>query len=62
MSKAEKECKFIQCEDDMDNVYMCTNCGEDWCFEHYTLQETRHHYCPNCGAKIKEVVELLEED
>ena len=56
-----KECKFIRQNDDWI-VYECSNCKELWVFDDGTPADNNYNYCPSCGAKITEVVELVEEE
>ena len=56
----EKECKYIRQNDDWI-VYQCSNCKMDWVFEEDEPKDSEFNYCPKCGAKITEVVELEEE-
>lgn len=57
----KKECIFTRQNEDYV-VYECSNCKEDWCYEDGTPKENEYNYCPKCGAKITEVIELEEED
>ena len=57
----KKECKFTRQNEDYV-VYECSNCKEDWCYEDGTPEDNCYNYCPKCGAKITEVIELEEED
>lgn len=56
-----KQCKFIRQNEDYV-VYECSSCKEDWCYEDGTPQDNEYNFCPKCGAKITEVIELEEED
>ena len=56
-----KECKFIRQNDDWI-VYECSNCKELWTFDDGTPADNNYNYCAKCGAKITEVVELVEEE
>lgn len=56
-----KECKFIRQNDDWI-VYECSNCKMDWVFENDGPKDNEFNYCPKCGAKIIETVELVEEE
>lgn len=56
-----KECKFIRQNDYDCIVYECSNCKEEWCYEDGTPADNSYNYCPKCGAKITEVIELEEE-
>ena len=56
-----KECKFIRQNDDWI-VYECSNCKELWVFDDGTPADNNYNYCASCGAKITEVVELVEEE
>ena len=56
-----KECKFIRQNDDWI-VYECSNCKELWTFDVGTPADNNYNYCASCGAKITEVVELVEEE
>lgn len=55
----KKECKFIRQNDEWI-VYECSNCKEEWVLESGTPEENLYNYCPNCGAKIIEVIEIEE--
>lgn len=56
----EMECKFIRQYDDWI-VYECSNCKECWYLEDGTPEDNSYNYCPKCGAKIIEVIELGDE-
>ena len=56
-----KECTFIRQNDDWI-VYECSNCKMDWVFENDEPKDNEFNYCPKCGAKIIETVELVEEE
>ena len=57
-----RECSFIR-QNDYDYIlYECSNCNEIWCFEEATPRDNQYNYCPKCGAKIKEVIELEDEE
>ena len=58
----DKECNFIRKDDDDYILYGCSNCNEEWVFEDGTPKDNSYNYCPKCGAKIKEVIELDEEE
>ena len=55
----EKECKYIRQNDDWI-VYQCSNCKMDWVFEDDEPKDSEFNYCPKCGAKIVETIELEE--
>lgn len=47
---------IVKGDDDMDNeMYHCSNCGEEQFFDNYYEQE-KFPYCPMCGAKMDESV------
>lgn len=56
----EKECKYIRQNDDWI-VYQCSNCKMDWVFEDDEPKDSEFNYCPKCGARIIESIELEEE-
>lgn len=56
----EKECKYIRQNDDWI-VYQCSNCKMDWVFEDDEPKDSEFNYCPKCGARIIETIELEEE-
>lgn len=56
----KKECKYVRQDNDWI-VYQCSNCKMDWVFEDDEPKDSEFNYCPKCGAKITEVVELEEE-
>ena len=58
----EKECNFIRQFDYDFIIYECNNCNEEWTFEEGTPKDNSYNYCPNCGAKIKKVIELEDEE
>lgn len=33
-------------------VYQCSVCKEEYCFEIGSPQENGYNFCPNCGAKM----------
>ena len=56
----EKECKYIRQNDDWI-VYQCSNCKMDWVFEDDEPKDSEFNYCPKCGARIIETIELEGE-
>ena len=57
-----RECSFIR-QNDYDYIlYECSNCNEIWSFEETSPKDASYNYCPKCGAKIKEVIELEDEE
>lgn len=52
--------KWIEKEDyNLDTYYECSECGADYCIEGDILI---HKYCPNCGARMVEMVEMVESE
>lgn len=39
-----------------DMIYICSACKEEFILETGTPEENLYNYCPNCGAKMDEVV------
>ena len=62
LEEAKKQCDFIRKDDDDYIIYGCSNCNEEWYFEDGTPKDNQYNYCPKCGAKIKEVLELKDEE
>ena len=56
----KKECKYIRQNDDWI-IYQCSNCKMDWVFEDDEPKDSEFNYCPKCGARIIETIELEEE-
>lgn len=56
----KKECKYIRQDNDWI-VYQCSNCKMDWVFEEDEPKDSEFNYCPKCGAKIVETIELEEK-
>lgn len=42
----------FHCVNDDKNVYMCTNCGGEWCLETGTPEENDMEWCSFCGARM----------
>ena len=40
---------------DGDSVYVCSICGETWTLIEGTPLDNNMHFCPNCGADMREV-------
>jgi len=57
--KQEKQCTLKRTDDDC-NVYECSNCKDEWVLIDGTPEENNINYCQNCGAKVKEVIEIEE--
>jgi hypothetical protein len=53
-------CTYEQIEEDY-NVWHCSKCKCDWCIEEGTPIDNNMNYCPECGARIREIIELEEE-
>lgn len=52
----QKQGEWIPIEDfDGEYHWQCTACKCEWWFEAGGPSENGSHYCPNCGAKLKEV-------
>lgn len=52
----QKQGEWIPVEDfDGEYHWQCTACKCEWWFEVGDPSENGSHYCPNCGAKMKEV-------
>ena len=43
-----------------ENLWHCSECGDERYFEDGTPFESNVYYCPNCGAKMVEEVKLKE--
>ncbi len=56
-----KTCTYIQQNDDY-NTWECSQCKCDWCIEEGTPKDNNMNYCPECGARIKNIVEYKEEN
>lgn len=39
---------------DGDEVYRCSECGEEYVLIDGTPKENGYHFCPNCGARMSE--------
>lgn len=49
---------WIEEDDGWGNPYWtCSNCREPWLLEEGTPEDNNMCFCPNCGAKMDEVVE-----
>ncbi len=46
--------------DDIDN-YWESSCGLTWYLSEGTLKENKMNFCPKCGKKIKEIINLKGE-
>lgn len=61
----KKECYMIQQDDEYSNWYQCSNCKSNfyWGEEPDAMkrEDCKAEYCPFCGAKIKEVI-FMEDD
>lgn len=54
-------CTYKQTEIDY-NAWQCSKCKCEWCFECETPKENNMNYCPECGARIENIIEYgLEE-
>jgi hypothetical protein len=42
------------CTDDDRNIWMCSVCKEEQLLEAGTPRDNNWHFCPNCGAIMKE--------
>ena len=58
----EKECNFVRQNDYDYMIYSCSNCKEEWIFEDGTPYDNSYKYCPKCGFKIKDIIELEDEE
>lgn len=38
---------------DGDEVYRCSECGEEYVLIDGTPKENSYHFCPNCGADMR---------
>lgn len=54
-------CTYEQIEEDY-NVWHCNKCKCDWCLEEGTPKDNNMNYCPECGARIKEIIEIREDE
>ena len=36
------------------NIWECSACHEDFCVEEGTPKDNEYHFCPNCGADMRE--------
>lgn len=54
-------CTYEQIEEDY-NVWNCSKCKCDWCLEEGTPKDNNMNYCPECGAIIKEIIEIKENE
>lgn len=39
---------------DGDEIYRCSECGEEYVLIDGTPKENRYHFCPTCGADMRE--------
>ena len=54
---------WIEQSDCFDEVlYTCSACRCDWCTIDGTPVENNMRYCPECGAKMSDVIERSNED
>lgn len=56
----ENICTYKQIEEDY-NIWSCSNCECAWRIEEGTPANNNVNYCPECGARIKEIIELRED-
>ena len=61
--RKEKTCIFEEWQDTWaeTSVWCCSNCKEDFYFLEGDAKENMYQYCPNCGARITEYKECLDE-
>lgn len=57
----KRTCTYKQLNDDY-NTWECSNCKCDWCIEDGTPKDNNMNYCPECGARIKKIIEHIEEE
>lgn len=54
-------CTYKQTEIDY-NSWRCSNCKCEWCFDEGNPKDNNTNFCPECGARIENFIELKEED
>ena len=59
--KEQKECTFREDRTE-ECLWYCSNCHDEWLFYEGTPEENNLKYCPHCGARIREIIKLEEED
>ncbi len=59
--KEQKECAFRE-DGTEECLWCCSNCHDEWLFYEGTPEENNLKYCPHCGARIREIIKLEEED
>ena len=59
--KEQKECAFRE-DGTEECLWYCSNCHDEWLFYEGTPEENNLKYCPHCGARIREIIKLEEED
>ncbi len=59
--KEQKECAFREDRTE-ECLWYCSNCHDEWLFYEGTPEENNLKYCPHCGARIREIIKLEEED
>ena len=59
--KEQKECDFRE-DGTEECLWCCSNCHDEWLFYEGTPEENNLKYCPHCGARIREIIKLEEED
>lgn len=57
------ETRLIEVELGYDSfAWECEECKNLWTFENGSPEENSYNYCSNCGRKVEEYVEFVEED
>ena len=59
--KEQKECAFRE-DGTEECLWYCSSCHDEWLFYEGTPEENNLKYCPHCGARIREIIKLEEED
>lgn len=57
--------RWIEVDDDYaydENVYRCSECGEEWDILEGTPLQNMYYHCPKCGAKMDAELPKGEDD
>ena len=59
--KEQKECAFRE-DGTEECLWCCSKCHDEWLCYEGTPEENNLKYSPHCGARIREIIKLEEED
>ena len=54
-------CVYRQINEDW-NTWECSSCAEEWCFESGSPKDNAVNYCPRCGKKVINCIEITNEE